>query len=55
MLSKFKKSLLPPVWNALFTILFCCFSERIIGLDNANKLLHTLLYALYSGDNIDLG
>ncbi|CAH1421559.1 unnamed protein product [Lactuca virosa] len=55
MLLKFKKSLLPLVWNALFTFLFCFFSKRITGSDNANKLFPTLLYALYSGENIDLG
>ncbi|CAI9269113.1 unnamed protein product [Lactuca saligna] len=55
MLSKFKRSLLPPVWNALFTILFCCLSEKITSSDNANKVFHTLLYAFYSGEKIDIG
>lgn len=50
-----KSCLLPSVWNALFTILFRCISKKITGSDNTNKLFHTLLYTLYSEENIDLG
>lgn len=52
MLSKFKKSVL---WNVLFTILFCCLYEKIIGSNNVNKVFHTLLYAFYYGEKIDIG
>lgn len=55
MLSKFKKSFLPPFWNVLFTILFRCFTERVSGLDNANKVFHTLIYSLYTNKKVDLG
>ncbi|CAH1437430.1 unnamed protein product [Lactuca virosa] len=54
-LSQFKKSALPPIWNAFFTIMFKCFSERSTGSDNASRLFHTLLYGLYTGENIDFG
>ncbi|CAI9278326.1 unnamed protein product [Lactuca saligna] len=53
--SKFKKSNLPPTWNALFTILFKSFSERVTGNDCASKLFIGLMYGLYTGLNVDYG
>lgn len=53
-LFKFKKLCLPPVWNTLFAILFRCFSKRVRSSDNANKLFHILLYALYMDEKNDL-
>lgn len=32
-----------------------CLFEKITGSDNTNKLFHTLIYVLYSGEKIDLG
>lgn len=54
-LYRFKKFSLPPIWNDLFTIMFKCFSEGSAGSDNASWLFHTLLYGLYSGENVDFG
>lgn len=53
--SKFRKPNLPPQWNALSTILFKGFSERITGSNYASKLFMTLIYGLYAGMNIDFG
>ncbi|KAI3524142.1 hypothetical protein L1887_02794 [Cichorium endivia] len=44
-ISKFKKSCLPRYWNALFTILFKAFSERVTGTDSAS--LYTIIYGFY--------
>lgn len=55
LLSKFKKSALPPLWNVLFTIFFKCLSERVSGSDSASKILNILIYGLIFGENIDYG
>jgi len=54
-LLKFMKSSLPPIWNALFTLLFKCFSERVAGSDALNKLFYTLMYGLFTGEEVDFG
>ncbi|CAI9277044.1 unnamed protein product [Lactuca saligna] len=54
-LFKFRKPNLPPQWNALFTILFKSFSERITGSDCASKLFTTLIYGICTRMNIDYG
>lgn len=55
LLPKFRKSTLPPIENALFTILFKCLLERVTGSDNASKFFYTLIYGLFSGENVDYG
>lgn len=54
-ISKFKKPNLPATWNALFTILFKAFSERVTENDCASKLFMGLMYGLYIGENVDYG
>lgn len=44
-----------PQWNALFTLLFKGFFERITRPDYASKLFLTLLYAIYTGLDVDFG
>ena len=46
MVTKFKKSCLPPQWNGLFTLLFKSLLERVAGSDGAIKAFMTLLYGL---------
>ena len=53
--SKFKKPNLPPMWNAMFTLIFKSFSERVTRSDSASKLSLTLMYGVYSGFNLDYG
>ena len=53
--SKMNKSRLPPRWNLLSSIVLRCFAERTSGSDNASKLLLTLIYTIYTNQNIDLG
>lgn len=55
LLSKLKKHVLPPVWNALFTILFKCLLERITGSDGASMIFYSLMYELFSRENVDYG
>lgn len=55
LLPKFKKSTFPPNWKALFTILFKCLSEIVIGSDSASKVFYTSSYGIFSTDNIDYG
>ncbi|KAI3790563.1 hypothetical protein L2E82_03685 [Cichorium intybus] len=55
LLSKFKKFDLPPNWNALFTILFKSFSERVTGIDTTSRLFYTIIYGLYNDINLDYG
>ncbi|KAL4590759.1 hypothetical protein LXL04_003702 [Taraxacum kok-saghyz] len=52
---KINKSRMPPRWNLLTSIVLRCFAERTTGSENASKLLLTLIYAIYSGQNIDIG
>jgi len=54
-ISKMNKSRMPPRWNLLVSIILRCFAERTTGSDNASKLLLTLIYAIYTGSNIDIG
>ena len=54
-ISNFKKPNFPPTWNALFTILFKSFSERVTCSDCARKLFMCLMHDLYTGENIDYG
>lgn len=51
----FNESYLPHGWNANFTFLFNCFSERAIGSNDMSKLFHTLLYGLFSVDKNGFG
>ena len=53
--SKMNKSKMPPRWNLLVSIVLRCFAERTTGSDNASKLLLTLIYAIYTNQNIDIG
>ncbi|KAL4580016.1 hypothetical protein LXL04_016189 [Taraxacum kok-saghyz] len=53
--SKMNISRMPPRWNLLASIILRCFAERTTGSDNAGKLLLTLIYAVYSNQNIDIG
>ena len=53
--SKMNKSRMPPRWNLLASIILRCFAERTTGSDNASKLLLTLIYAIYTNQNIDIG
>ena len=53
--SKMNKSRMPPRWNLLTSIVLRCFAERTTGSDNASKLLLTLIYAIYTNQNIDIG
>ncbi|KAL4568005.1 hypothetical protein LXL04_023605 [Taraxacum kok-saghyz] len=53
--SKMNKSRMPPRWNLLVSIILRCFAERTTGSDNASKLLLTLIYAIYTNSNIDIG
>ncbi|CAI9263314.1 unnamed protein product [Lactuca saligna] len=55
MVTKFKKSCLPPPWNGFFTIQFKGLSERSSGSDGASKLFMTILYGLYHDLNLDYG
>lgn len=55
LLSKFRKSFLPPMWNGLFTLLFKSLSESVSGYDSASKVFYTLIYGLYHGINLDCG
>lgn len=55
LLSNFKKSNLPPIWNGLFTLLFKSFSECVFGSDNTSKLFITIIYGLYHDINLDYG
>lgn len=48
-LSQFKKSALPPIWSALFTIMFKCFFEQSTGSDNASRLFHNLYMEFIRG------
>ena len=54
-LSAFKKNKLPSVWSCLFTILFKCLAERQTGTDSASKQFLTLMHALFTDSQIDLG
>ena len=51
-ISKFKKPNLPATWNALFTILFKSFYERVTGSECESKLFIGLMYGLYTGENV---
>ena len=51
--TKFKKSCLPPQWNGLFTLLFKGLSERCAGSDGASKSFMTVLCGLYHGIDLD--
>ncbi|KAL4584282.1 hypothetical protein LXL04_008878 [Taraxacum kok-saghyz] len=53
--SKINKSKMQPRWNLLASIILRCFAERTTGSDNASKLLLTLIYAIYTNSNIDIG
>ena len=53
--SKMNKSRMPPRWNLLASIILRCFAERTTGSDNASKLLLTLIYAIYTNQDIDIG
>ena len=53
--SKMNKSRMPPRWNLLASVVLRCFAERTTGSDNASKLLLTLIYAIYTNQNIDIG
>ncbi|CAI9265814.1 unnamed protein product [Lactuca saligna] len=53
--SKFKKSNLLPTWNALSTILFKSFYERVTSNDYARKIFMGLMYSLYTRLNADYG
>ncbi|KAL7582391.1 hypothetical protein Lser_V15G42272 [Lactuca serriola] len=55
MVTKFKKSCLPPQWNGFFTVLFKGLSERSAGSDGASRLFITILYGVYNGINLDYG
>lgn len=49
LISKLNKSALPPISNALFTILFKCLSKRVTDFDSASKLFYTLTFGLFTG------
>ncbi|KAL4591264.1 hypothetical protein LXL04_004222 [Taraxacum kok-saghyz] len=53
--SKMNKSRMPPRWNLLASVILRCFAERTTGSDNASKLLLTLIFEIYSNQNIDIG
>lgn len=53
LLSRFRKSFLPLMWNDLFTILFKSLSERVACSDNTSKLVYKLLFELLYGVNLD--
>ena len=53
--SKMNKSKMPPRWNLLASIILRCFAERTTGFDNASKLLLTLIYVIYTNQNLDIG
>ena len=53
--SKMNKLKMPSRWNLLASIILRCFAERTTGSDNASKLLLTLIYAIYTNSNIDIG
>lgn len=55
LLSNFRKSYLPPIWNGLFTLLFKSLSERVSGSYSASKKFYTMIYRLYTGVNLDYG
>lgn len=55
LLSKFKKSFLPPMWNGLLTLFFKSLLERASGSESANKVFYTLMYGLYHGIKLDFG
>ncbi|KAL4590866.1 hypothetical protein LXL04_003811 [Taraxacum kok-saghyz] len=44
-----------PRWNLLSSIVLRCFAERTTGSDNASNLLLTLIYVIYTNQNIDIG
>ena len=54
-ISKFRKPNFSPQWNGIFTLLFKSFSERVTGFDCANKLFMTIIYGIYTGENIEFG
>ena len=51
----FKKSVLPAIWNALFTIMLRCFSKPSTVSNNASRLFHTLLYGIYYVEKVYFG
>ena len=51
LLSKFRKSFLPPMLNGLISLLFKSQSERVLGSDSVSNLFYTLIYGLYHGIN----
>ncbi|XP_023768812.1 uncharacterized protein LOC111917354 [Lactuca sativa] len=53
--TKFKKSCLPPQWDSIFTLLVKGLSERVAGSDGASNGFMTILYGLYHGINLDYG
>lgn len=55
LLSKFRKSFLPPICNGLFAILFKILLERVSGSDSANKLFYRLIYGLFTIKKVDFG
>ncbi|KAL7586307.1 hypothetical protein Lser_V15G38798 [Lactuca serriola] len=55
MVTKFKKSNLPPQWNGMFTVLFKGLSERSVGSDGASRLFLSIMYGIYNGINMDYG
>lgn len=55
MVTKFRKSCLPPQWNGLFTLIFNGLAERVVGSDGASKAFMIILYGLYHKINLDYG
>ncbi|KAL7595028.1 hypothetical protein Lser_V15G29179 [Lactuca serriola] len=55
MVTKFKKSCLPPQWNGMFTVLFKGLSERSVRSDGASHLFLSIMYGIYNGINMDYG
>lgn len=55
LLSKFRKSFFPLMWNKLFTLLFKSLSKRVTGSKSASKVFYTLIYGLYNWINLDYG
>lgn len=43
LLSKFRKSFLPLMWNGLFILLIKSLSERVYGSDSTSKMFYTLI------------
>lgn len=52
-LSLFRKTVLPCIWNFLFSIFLCCLTSRSSGLDKAKLEVYAMIARLYYDRDVD--